>query len=975
MGIISVDTSYGAMEFEISGDSPTQLENDRIREIVMNPKPFFTEVEQGQVESQLTDTEFDRTTGIQDAGLRADLSIADRLSEQVKVLQNNGLDENDYTTDLGGQLAVTPSGAKKLGIETTQNIIIDEKGFTSSDLSDIAGIAPEVTGAVTGAIIGQAVIPIPFVGAIIGSAIGGGAGNLAEEIYEAVKGFSDQSAGEIAKQTGKEALIAGAFEGAGQVLFKTLGKLFSPSGSKLSPEDLKLAGQSIEAGITPNLSALGSPSLIARQQALAERIFKSSPRLKKNHEAITAKIEKFRNDAGASDINDLGRILKEAADTGNTQLLKEEAELSAQIVAHMSKAADELGMAAKVDASAINQELFDTLSQSFKYFDDSMETAFKKIDDMNTSTLGNSDIIPSGSLRGLVDELGGTAKYRNVVPGTSQDLERSIIESMSQVGERSSFAKLYSARKSLNDTKMTQGAEQGVYNLANKFINEIDDILSRKNLEGLEFTRFRGLDAGARPRKKLLDAADQLQEKRRLYAEGMKQFDALEHSSILKNIANTVRNNRPVDASKMQSSILKPNAPERLTSLKRVLDNQADRINKTRRSGSPKVESEYEALRSRMAGEWLRKTIDDSVKPLKPTEFSGKQFATAYKKLGTTADELFGPQAAQVKKLAEQMDSLSLSSIDERLVGALKEGNVFADDGINLLRGLLSKRAQKNEFQRNNLVKKLTNGTLDDVEAAAYINNPNTKASDVEKVMTYFNDEASKKVLRGSYMDNLIGDFDAKFLTDPTQFRAFANKLIDDKAKNAKIFGDNMAEEMEQFGKILKLNSKSAEGGELVAASIAASPLQNLGKIAKFTVLGRMFSSDLFYKRFMRDYRQLTGQGKTSGEVFSDLIFSAISQFTGQASSQGISKETDRVKNLITNTAKANMSSKTPARTPTRNTPVPDVKPGALSNLPYKVVPPSPLSAKTSIRQRAMGDPTVAATLLGGLGSADLLKP
>ncbi len=973
MGIISVDTSYGAMEFEISGDSPTQLENDRIREIVMNPKPFFTEVEQGQVESQLTDTEFDRTTGIQDAGLRADLSIADKLSEQVKVLQNNGLDENDYTTDLGGQLAVTPSGAKKLGIETTQNIIIDEKGFTSSDLSDIAGIAPEVTGAVTGAIIGQAVIPIPFVGAIIGSAIGGGAGNLAEEIYEAVKGFSDQSAGEIAKQTGKEALIAGAFEGAGQVLFKTLGKLFSPSGSKLSPEDLKLAGQSIEAGITPNLSALGSPSLIARQQALAERIFKSSPRLKRNHEAITAKIEKFRNDAGASDINDLGRILKEAADTGNTQLLKEEAELSAQIVNHMTKAADELGMASKVDGE-INQELFDTLSQSFKYFDDSMETAFKKIDDMNTSTLGNSDIIPSGSLRGLVDELGGTAKYRNVVPGTSQDLERSIIESMSQVGERSSFAKLYSARKSLNDTKMTQGAEQGVYNLANKFIDEIDDILSRKNLEGLEFTRFRGLDAGARPRKKLLDAADQLQEKRRLYAEGMKQFDALEHSSILKNIANTVRNNRPVDASKMQSSILKPNAPERLTSLKRVLDNQADRINKTRRSGSPKVESEYEALRSRMAGEWLRKTIDDSVKPLKPTEFSGKQFATAYKKLGTTADELFGPQAAQVKKLAEQMDSLSLSSIDERLVGALKEGNVFADDGINLLRGLLSKRAQKNEFQRNNLVKKLTNGTLDDVEAAAYINNPNTKASDVEKVMTYFNDEASKKVLRGSYMDNLIGDFDAKFLTDPTQFRAFANKLIDDKAKNAKIFGDNMAEEMEQFGKILKLNSKSAEGGELVAASIAASPLQNLGKIAKFTVLGRMFSSDLFYKRFMRDYRQLTGQGKTSGEVFSDLIFSAIAQFTGQASTQGISKETDRVKNLITNTAKANMSPKTPARTPTRNTPVPNVKPGALSNSPYRVVPPSPLSGKTSIRQRAAGDPTIAATLLGGLGSADLLK-
>lgn len=49
----------------------------------------------------------------------------------------------------------------------------------------------------------------------------------------------------------------------------------------------------------------------------------------------------------------------------------------------------------------------------------------------------------------------------------------------------------------------------------------------------------------------------------------MRQFDALEHSSILKDIANTVRNNKPIDASRMQASILKPDAPERLISLKK----------------------------------------------------------------------------------------------------------------------------------------------------------------------------------------------------------------------------------------------------------------------------------------------------------------------------------------------------------------------------------------------------------------------
>ena len=981
MGSVELDSAQGPVTFTIKGDEPSRSEMIKIQTAL---RGLQIDYDVGSEDTEFTGSSvdqnnvgFDRTTGIQDAGLRAGLSIVDDAEEREAVLQRNGLTVEDYTRDSGGQLALTPSGAKKFGIETDQNIIIDEKGMSANDISDLAGIAPEIGGAVGGALVGQVLIPIPFLGAALGAAFGGGGANLIEEFGEYLAGVSRQTPGEIAKQTGKEALLSGLFEGAGQIVFKGISKLFSPSGSKLSPADLKLAGESIEAGITPSLSALGSPSLISRQQALAERIFKSSPRLKKNHEAITAKIEKFRNDAGASDVNDLGRILKEAAESGNNKLLKEQAEISREVMAHMTNVADDLGRAAVADLT-IDANLFTALSQSFKHFDDLSAAGFKKIDEINSSVVGNADIIPSGSLKTMVDDLGGTAKYEDIVAGTSQDLEKSILVSMGNVGEKSSFAKLYSARKSLNDTKMAQGAEQGVYNMANKFIDEIDTLLSRKNLSGIDSVTFRSSRGGGGKgsRSKLLAAADSVAEQRKLYAEGMRQFDALEHSSILKNIANTVRNNKPIDASKMESSILKSNAPERLRSLKKVLDNQADRMNVSRKAGSRSVVSEYENLRSRMAGEWLRRTIDESTSILDPTQFSGKQFSTAYKKLGTTADELFGSQAAQVKKLAEQMDSLSLSSLDQKIIGLLKEGEIFADDGIDLLKGVLTKKKSWSEFQRNSIVKKLKDGSLDDVEAAAYINNPSTKASDIDQIMAYFSDDASKKVLRGSYMDNLIGDFDAKFLTDPTQFRAFASKLINDKDKNAKVFGDKMAEEMEQFGKILKLNSKSAEGGELVAASIAASPLQNLGKIAKFTAIGRMFSSDIFYKRFMRDYKTLIGQNKKPMDFLPDLLSSSIAQFTGQASSQGISKETDRVKNLINNSVKDNTGPRTPApKTPTtRNTPVPNVQPGALEGLPYKVVPPSPLSAKTSIRQRAMGDPTIAASLLGGLGSASLLN-
>ena len=972
MAIITVESSYGPMDFEIAGDTPTPNENFKIRDIISNASQFNQSTGESTQESmQSSGPEFDRTTGIQDAGLRAGLSISDNSEEREAVLQKNGLTVEDYTKDSGGQLALTPSGAKKFGIETDKNIIIDESGFTKSDIADLAGIVPEITGAVGGAIFGQLTFPVPFVGAMLGAAVGGGGGNLVEEFGEIMADVSRQTPGEIAKQTGKEALLSGLFEGAGQIVFRGISKLFSPSGSRLSPEDLKLAGESLEAGIKPSLSALGSPSVISRQQALAERIFKSSPRLKKNHEAITAKIEKFRSDAGVSDTNDLGRILKEAAESGNNKLLKDQAEISREVMAHMTNVADDLGRAAVADLT-IDANLFTALSQSFKHFDDLSAAGFKKIDEINSSVVGNADIIPSGSLKTMVDDLGGTAKYEDIVAGTSQDLEKAILVSMGNVGEKSSFAKLYSARKSLNDTKMTQGAEQGVYNMANKFIDEIDTLLSRKNLSGIDSVTFRASRGGGGKgsRAKLLAAADSVAEQRKLYAEGMRQFDALEHSSILKNIANTVRNNKPIDASKMESSILKSNAPERLRSLKKVLDNQADRMNASRKAGSRSVVSEYENLRSRMAGEWLRRTIDESTSILDPTKFSGKQFSTAYKKLGTTADELFGSQAAQVKKLAEQMDSLSLSSLDQKIIGLLKEGEVFADDGIDLLKGVLTKRKSWDEFQRNSLVKKLKNNSLDDVEAAAYINNPSTKASDIDQIMAYFSDDASKEVLRGSYMDNLIGDFDAKFLTDPTQFRAFADRLTKDQAKHAKIFGDDMAKDMAQFGKILKFNSKTAEGGELVAASIAASPLQNLGKLTKFSLIGRMFSSDIFYKRFIKDYQRAINGGLPDSLAFSEVIQKTLTQFTGQTSSEGISKETDRVKNLINNSVKDNTGPKTPAT----STPVPSVQPGALENLPYKVVPPSPLSAKTSIRQRAMGDPTIAATLLGGLGSANLLN-
>ena len=63
---------------------------------------------------------------------------------------------------------------------------------------------------------------------------------------------------------------------------------------------------------------------------------------------------------------------------------------------------------------------------------------------------------------------------------------------------------------------------------------------------------------------------------------------------------------------------------------------------------------------------------------------------------------------------------------------------------------------------------------------------------------------------------------------------------------------------MEKFVEILKFNAKSAEGGDLVAANIAASPFQNVGKLIKFSILGRKMLSKGYYDDIVEQYKGLS---------------------------------------------------------------------------------------------------------------------
>ena len=368
MGVLKVKAPDGSIiDAQIAGDEPTQEEIDAItayfsesesktdlsnvgqlREL-SDVASDFGGGQQQSVFKGFASEDIDTKSGIQNAGLRAELSLAETDDDQVAVLRRYGLDQTDFARDNRGRLAVTPEGAKKLGVNTEKLTLIDEEGFSMNDLSDLAGIAPEVIGAVGGAITGQALIPIPILGAALGAGFGAGGGQAVEEVFEAVRGTQTQTDEEVLKDVAREATIGFLAD----VTFGVLGagirgvKGTVRPGKGLSDEELKIVGESLEAGIVPSLGAIRAPALIARQQAIAEKTFGTSKRLKRNNEILQAKIADLRARVGAASDEEVGEIILNA--TGKEAAVLKQAEREAQeaVLKTLDDLAQDIGAAAE----------------------------------------------------------------------------------------------------------------------------------------------------------------------------------------------------------------------------------------------------------------------------------------------------------------------------------------------------------------------------------------------------------------------------------------------------------------------------------------------------------------------------------------------------------------------------------------------------------------------------------------------------
>ena len=94
MAFIDVEAPDGQfIEFEISGETPTEGEMRSIQNVMKNLDRYS--VKQSDVED-----EFDTTSGIPNAKLRAILSAAENKAEEENILNVAGFSVEDYTRDI-----------------------------------------------------------------------------------------------------------------------------------------------------------------------------------------------------------------------------------------------------------------------------------------------------------------------------------------------------------------------------------------------------------------------------------------------------------------------------------------------------------------------------------------------------------------------------------------------------------------------------------------------------------------------------------------------------------------------------------------------------------------------------------------------------------------------------------------------------------------------------------------------------------
>lgn len=1024
MAIIEVETPKGIVEVEIAGEKPTEEELNVIRkELFSQPQKRTANSFQDLLdqESGVTQQEqeleqlFDTETGIKDASLRAALSAAENNKEQENILNKFGLSSIDYTRDKRNRLALTPTGAKKFGVDTDKNVLIDESGFSRYDFADFAGILPELTGAVGGALKGAAVgtAVAPGIGTLLfgalGAGLGGGGGSLAEEAIEGLSGVSDQTAKEIAKDAGKEALIAGGAEllfGAPFLLFRSL----APKAGILKEGDseaVETVKKAVDMEFAPSGRQLGVSPIRAKAESLVESVIGTSPRLRANRIAMNKQVDNYKTKlaeyATKSGGKDAGEVFVNLSNKSLAALNRANASARQSVIQAMKDSSESLAGALKTN-STINDDLYNAFSDVYKTFDEQASAMWKDIDAVLETGLGTKQIIPTDDLMSFRDtlinrkfnDIEGYARELANNPNSTENLAyKFLIDSFDPVnmGKKASFSQLYEVRKKLynivtgdprNITPEIMQTIKGSRGLTQDFQNAkdiVDGILNETDISKLSediITAFGGKGVGEKANLAIQRAASQLKPSREFYKKGMKEYESIAASMGSKSILQDIRSGiRPENLSNVAMNIIKNNKAEPLLNLKAALKN----------------DDTYNSLKTELGNEWIRSTLRTSgFDSIDPKLFKPSKFVQALNDLGETGNELFGvANYTKYKNIAKGFEDVATSEINDELIArAMDAGLDQSIEGI--LKNSVKAAQDLGEAQKNKVLKKIRDKNLTPDEAAKVVAAPNVTVNELKYITNYLkqNDPKGMDAVRKYYteqmFDGMGATVNAKTLSDMAKT---VKKFDGDFKKLNIVFGEETAQGMRDFGKVLEFISKDVGNSDLVANSITANFMGAIGKIARIGIIGQLFTNRKAIQQ-IKDLDSATkGLSKQKrGELMASAIGAFVRQFAAQATDSGLESAADQASSFVKNTidetiqSQNNLNQSVSDLSNQVNQPIENTFQPSMITTPTTNTTTAPLglidrvkkqAEELSLRDRASKDPSVANTLLGGLGSAGLL--
>tara|TARA_Y100001937_G_scaffold103547_1_gene142800 strand:+ start:1025 stop:4090 length:3066 start_codon:yes stop_codon:yes gene_type:complete len=959
-------------------------------------------------ERQGRDTEnFDYKTGA-DGRLRSLMSFGETESDREAILKRI-VGEDGYVRDKGGQLALTPTGQKIRGMEPIgKNLIIEDEGFSMRDFSDFVGILPETIGSVAGAVIGGG--PSFGTGAILGAGFGASIGQGIEESLEQFLGVQTQGLGEVTKDLGKEFLIGAGGEvigaaviGAGRRVIgggKSLAGRVAGTGSadELAEQRLTRMESMVERNYVPSMEAMGAPRFLGFGQKFLENMGKISTRIDNNTKTALLEKDEFLRGLKGTEVEELGETVTRLTPEKFDELTKIRNASQKKIFAAIDDGID-LITKSQYDGIDLNKQALEAIIKSFDAFGKKTTADFEGLDVLLSKIKGKAEITDPATGR-QINITGDKIPLFNVNP-----LRNPLEEYMSEMrnladpaakeidiflkttnADGATFKDMSNLRKSINDTLYFGG---GVSTKARMVLEglrgQIDDMLDTQLIENFI------------PKNALKDTDDllilrELAKNRKTamanFREGMQKYEKLAELKVVRSVRDLQQfGDYPPSAisDRFVDNVIKGDSPE---TLEAVL----------------KAANDPDNLRDAFARSYLKDALEKSnFFELDPEGFNGKTFAGRIRKLGTTGPKLFGKEWNDVQKLSDEIFlSSAKSSIKKDQVDRLLNLNGSSPIALGM-KDLLDAQVNLNKANTQSIIKKLKNNDYETFDAVAQaLTQPNLTQSEVIKIMKFFDDSPELlENMRNVVLQDILSVVDDKVFSSSGSASSLKQVLSKYKRGTLKqILGKDTEAALQGFADdLVDLGDVSKEGA-IAAGSIWANflrhPINTLVTVTRAKVFANAISTPQAAKAFLNARRAAGNDPKAQAQAM-------LGAFNNSMVDQGldVGGSASRAGKIISGTARAvgqlsrgsqqvapravGFGSFEQAAPP--QTSIPDVKSGSIFKLPQSsptrrqisAVPLSPIEkirqdaiAKT-IRQRAKENPAIAATLLGGLGSAGLL--